>query len=429
MLSKNFFIFATIAVFLAGAGLTEHNIYAIILSGSLASYLLFSYFSFIRSVNRADVSVERILSASKTNIGSEIRCLVNVFLPEGFTAETEDLVPDAFELQGKNKGCAEESITLSYSLIPLIRGVFSIGPVRMKIKDPLQLFYTYKTAGKGDEVVIFPSINEVKKFDLASKRKVSELVYGLRRSWHKGYGTEFLGLREYIPGDDPRSIDWKASARHRKLFTRECEAERRQRVIIAIDAGKSMYCGQLKNTMLDKAVETAILLSHIILKKGDLAGMAIYSDTLKSYIPPASGKKQFTRILESLASIDPKKETNYAESFRKIVAHTKKRAFIIIITDMCSDYEEIKKAMKLAVAGKHKVLIIQTFPPKFEKFGDETAQMIAEAAEERYNEKLNHMRSDLIRYGVHIIPVGPETIIPTTLAKYTAFMEQGMGAR
>ena len=422
-------MFASVAVMLAAAGLAWHSAYVIVLSASLASYLVFAHISFIRSVNRADVSAERILSTRKTSIGSEITCLVNVFLPGGVIAEAEDLLSDAFELRGKNTGTGVGSITLSYSITPLIRGVFPVGPVRIKIKDPPGLFYAYRTAGVGDEVVIFPSIKEVKKFDLASKRKVSELIYGLRRSWHKGYGTEFLGLREYIPGDDPRSIDWKASARHRKLFTRECEAERRQRVIIAIDAGRSMYCGQLKNTMLDKAVETAILLSHIILKNGDLAGLAIYSDTLKSYIPPGSGKKQFTRILESLAAIDPDKETNYEESFRRIVAHTKKRAFIILITDLSSEYEEIKKALKLAAAGKHKVLIIQTFPPKFERFQDETAQMIAEAAEERYVEKLSRMKSDLIRYGVHIVPVGPDTIIPTTLAKYTAYMEHGMGAR
>lgn len=429
MLSRNFFIISTLALLSGIFGVLLFNIYLIILSSSIVSFLLLSNILFVKSIKKVEITSERKLSKNRVSLGSEIKCDLRVELSDRIRFEAEDLIPEVFDISGENRGTAERSLTLSYLIKPTVRGVFGIGPTRIRFIDPFDLFYTYKTVGDREDVIVFPDIANVKKFDLASRRRVSELVYGLRRSWHRGFGTEFLGLREYVQGDDPRNIDWKATARFRKLFTREFEAERRQRVIIALDCGRSMYSGELKNTMLDKAVNASILLSHIILKGGDLLGFCIFSNSLQHYLPPNSGRGQFSKILESMAFIDSSEDTNFKNSFDRLIPLIKRRAFIILISDLNSDYGEIKRALKLAVAGKHRVLIIYTFPPRFEGFEDETTRMIASAAEEKYTENLNFMKADLIRYGIHIVPVGPETIIPTMITRYTSLMERGVGAR
>ncbi|OYT41722.1 MAG: hypothetical protein B6U86_01690, partial [Candidatus Altiarchaeales archaeon ex4484_43] len=181
MLSRNFLIISTFALLLGILGVLLFNIYLIIFSSSIVSFLLLSYIFFVKSIKKVEITSERKLSKNRVFLGSEIKCDLRVELPSKLKFEAEDLIPGVFDISGKNKGTAEGSLTLSYLIKPIVRGVFGIGPTRVRFIDPFDLFYTYKTIGDKDDVIVFPGIANVKKFDLASRRRVSELIYGLRR--------------------------------------------------------------------------------------------------------------------------------------------------------------------------------------------------------------------------------------------------------
>ena len=387
----------------------------------------------MQNVKNLKIEHSRLLNKKRVEVNSSLKCNLLIKTPKKFNIHAKDLVAEGLEIIGKNEGKIKSSgkefiAKISYEVKPKRVGIFKLGPTLLKIFDDFNLFYTFKKLDNEEEIIAFPSIYEIKKFDLASKRRVSEMLYGFRRSWYKGFGTEFFGLREYIQGDDPRNIDWKASSRLRKLFTKEFEAERKQRVIIALDCSKSMFTGE-PITMLEKAIDTSLLLSHIALKRGDMLGFATFSDKLLNYLPPSTGKHQLSKILELIARIEIKGNPNLLNFFKELLALEKRRAFIILISNLELSHSNIISGLKLAISGKHKILVLYTFPPDFEIFKDETDKLIASAARQRYEEKLDLLRVSLARYGIMLIPVAPETIVPLAIKNYAMIMEHGIGAR
>jgi len=158
---------------------------------------------------------------------------------------------------------------------------------------------------------------------------------GLRAARARGEGTEFESLREYVPDDSFRDIDWKATARRGAPITRQFQAERNQTLLIMIDSGRMMAAHAGGMARVDHAVNAALMLAHVAGRMGDTVGLLVFSDRVKSFVTPAHGAAQTERMLEELYALRAELvEPDFRAAITFLRARARKRAMICAFTDL-----------------------------------------------------------------------------------------------
>lgn len=186
-----------------------------------------------------------------------------------------------------------------YHVLPLQRGIFHFGSINVRYRSMLKTFTRQVRYSSETEVKVYPNILEVRKYDLMARKGLLHEL-GLRQSRLFGIGNEFERLREYNADDEFRHINWKATARRGKPIAAEYETERSQYVMSMIDTGRLMQTQIGSLTKLDYVINTVLLLSYVVARKGDHVGLITFADTIRDYIGPKRGKGQFYRLLEAL---------------------------------------------------------------------------------------------------------------------------------
>jgi uncharacterized protein (DUF58 family) len=161
-----------------------------------------------------------------------------------------------------------------------------------------------------------------------------EFRAGLRIERYKGDGTEFDSLKEYAPGDDHRSVDWKATARHKKLVARQFRAERNHQVVIAVDTGHLMSEPLAGIPKVDHAINAALLLAYVSLRAGDRVGLATFDSRFGLYVEPKGGLRGFDVLSRMGAQVDySDRETNFTLGLTSISQRLSRRSLIVVLTD------------------------------------------------------------------------------------------------
>ncbi|RME31414.1 DUF58 domain-containing protein [Candidatus Woesearchaeota archaeon] len=180
-------------------------------------------------------------------------------------------------------------------------------------------------------------IRQVKKIEIVTRQPVDGLIAGNYHSVFKGQGLEFSELREYVPGDDIRVIDWKVTARFNHPFVREFIEERDLRAYILFDASGSTSFG---NTVAKrrKAVELAATLMFSAIRNNDNIGLFIFTDTVERFVPARKGRRHALKLLSILLSHEPQSmKTDLATSLSTIAKLLKKRSILFIVSDFIGD--------------------------------------------------------------------------------------------
>ena len=171
-------------------------------------------------------------------------------------------------LEGKN---------VIYKLRPTQRGVYGFGHIRVFATSPLQLVERRYTCGEPQDVKVYPSYLMLHKYELlAISNRLTEM--GVKRVRRAGNNTEFEHIKEYVTGDNYRSMNWKASARRNQLMVNVYEEERSQQIVSVIDKGRAMQQSFRGMTLLDYAINAALMLSYIAVRKADKAGLVCFND-------------------------------------------------------------------------------------------------------------------------------------------------------
>ena len=189
---------------------------------------------------------------------------------------------------------------------------------------------------------------QIKNLEIQTKDLVEGIESGAYNSKFRGGGIEFSEVREYIPGDDVKRIDWNVSARHNSLFIKEFVEENELNIYLILDLSASNNFGFIKSK-LDLSFEVAASLMFLALKNNDKLGLGIFTDKLEKFIPSKKGKKQLLRIIKELIDYEPKsKKTNIMESLSTLNNKLKRKSVIYIISDFISDaYDKPLKFLKL----------------------------------------------------------------------------------
>ena len=224
----------------------------------------------------------------------------------------------------------------SYSVHPLRRGDYQFGNLSLRWLTPLALWQRQATLAKTAPVRVYPNLLDIRKYDLFLRRNRLQQV-GLRNSRQFGEGTEYDRLRDYLPDDDFRRINWKATARRRKPITVEYQIERSQNILVALDVGRMMQTPVGNIAKLDYVINAALLLSYVATGMGDRMGMLTFADDVQQFVPPKQGRKQFYRMLELLYAIKAQPvEPDFNKSISYLRRRQRKRSLIVLFTDLSS---------------------------------------------------------------------------------------------
>jgi uncharacterized protein (DUF58 family) len=250
----------------------------------------------------------------------------------------------------------EDKIVLP--IAPTRRGRVTIDQIWIRWRGPLGLVEFTRRAPVGRSIDVLPNVRGV--HGTALQFFVQEAIYGMKVQHQKGEGAEFEALREYTPGLDSRFIDWKHSARHRKLVCKEFRTERNHQVIMAFDTGYLMLEPVEGLTRLDHAINAGLVLAWVSLQGGDLVGTYGFDAMVRHYAAPLRGVSSFARVQRATAELDyHRQETNFTLGLAELNARLKRRALVILFTDFVDTItaELLVESMQ-RMANRHLVVFV-----------------------------------------------------------------------
>lgn len=221
-----------------------------------------------------------------------------------------------------------------YHVSPTKRGDFRFGDTWLKVAGRLGLVARIERRETAEDAKVYPNLQETAKFNMMARRGRLQQV-GIRAARLVGAGREFESLREYVPDDEYRRIDWKASAHKGKLISRQYEVERSQNIILVLDVGRTMLAEIDGIAKLDYALNAALLLAYVASLADDKVGLLVFGDKVQTWIAPKKGRAQVYRILDALYNAEAKRaEPDYHGAFAYLASQWRRRSLMVCFTDL-----------------------------------------------------------------------------------------------
>jgi uncharacterized protein (DUF58 family) len=181
----------------------------------------------------------------------------------------------------------------------------------------------------------------VRRVEIKTRRLVNDMMVGAYHSQFKGRGMDFEELREYIPGDDVRSIDWNVTARMRRPFVKNFREERELTTYLVFDVSASGEFGSQRMTKREFAAEVAATLAVSAMKNGDKVGLLLFTDEVELFLRPKKGKRHLLRIIRELVAFTPRHRRTDVQGALKFLNHVaKRRAIVFLVTDFLHSFEK-----------------------------------------------------------------------------------------
>jgi uncharacterized protein (DUF58 family) len=204
--------------------------------------------------------------------------------------------------------------------------------------------------------------------ELIAREVVEGLRVGSHRSPLRGFSTEFAHHRQYSPGDPIRDIDWRVFGRTDRYYTKLYEAETNFDCTILVDASSSMTYGSGKVNKLEYAKYLAASLAYVVLKQRDSVGLSVFDSEVRGYMPPRSSMGIILEIDRLLREVKPTPKTSIARQLHDIALMMKRRSFVILISDLFSDVDDILAGLDHLRHDGHNVVVLHTLDPYEIKF-------------------------------------------------------------
>ena len=331
------------------------------------------------------------------------------------------------------KGTAPErsALKLSYAVTPKERGSFVFEGVHLRVRGPLRLVLRPLSAGIRDEVRVLPRFQPLRYPDLASYRRRAR-YWGNRPMKWRGEGREFEALREYIDGDDPRKIHWKASARLDRPIVQEFQPEKNQIIMVLLDLGRLMGAITDGKSKLDHALEAAVHLIHTALSGGDQVGFLAFADRVVSFVPPKKTRIQLQTILDETVSLRPHTvESHYEEAYLLLRTVVRRRSLTVLFTDLLDEIasENLLEAVGL-VRPRHLPLCIAIRDGQWDEILNRPPSIVQDVYEKSVVQECLRQRKRamgrLYQRGALAMDVPPSKLSVETIEKYMEVKRRGL---
>jgi uncharacterized protein (DUF58 family) len=316
-----------------------------------------------------------------------------------------------------------ESRTFSYMLLPKRRGSYAFGEISYRIYGALELAIRYGKAENHDRFKVYPNLRNLSKYDmLARKNRLSEL--GIKTNRMYGEGSEYKSLRDYLPDDDYRRINWKASARRGTLISNEYESDRSQSLILALDTGRLMGRRCDGVAKVDYSIDAALMLGYVANMKADRIGLITFSSEVHQSIAPGRGLSHIHNITDNLYETEVQTvETDYRRVFEEVNRITNKRSLVCIFTDII-DIESSAELIEYLGELRRKHLILcslirdGSIDERYRSMPKDAADMyMKKVASDLLHDRREVIRR-LIRKGVEVIDTDPKNLRIVVVNRY-----------
>jgi uncharacterized protein (DUF58 family) len=251
---------------------------------------------------------------------------------------TDDRPPDVTvdNLPARVTLDARGRANIVYHLNPSRRGAVELGDHTVRYPSPLGLWQRQLRLPARHVVKVYPDVTAVRMYELLARQSRENLL--VRAVRLRGGENEFERLREYGRDDEYRNIDWKATARRGRLIVREYQQERNQTVVCLLDCGRLMTAESEGLAQLDHALNAVLMLSHVAARAGDQLGLMAFDARVRSYLPPAGGRRAAQRVAHAMYDIHANLvETDFEGAFTELTKRLRKRALVVLFTQVIDD--------------------------------------------------------------------------------------------
>lgn len=433
---SNRFFFALFGVGIAYVLAFFFAFLMVVAHGLLIVLFLLFMIDFLLLFNQKNaVQAQRILPEKLSN-GDQNSIKIDLKNNYPFTIKTKIIDEIPFQFQKRDFLILrtiqpKKNVLFEYVLEPKQRGEYSFGSLNIFANSPLNLVSRRFTFQKDALLPSYPSFIHLRKYELMALQN-EFLLGGIKKIRKLGHTIEFEQIKEYVPGDDVRTINWKATGKRNQLMVNQFQDEKSQRIFMIIDKGRTMQMPFNGLSLLDYSINATLALSHIILKKSDRAGMMTFSKTAENKVAADNKSGQLKKISQALYNI----QTNFFESdFSRLYQEVKftvgQRSLILLFTNF-ETLDAVNRQMKYlrGIAKNHLLVIIffkntelqqliQKKPGNMQEIYD---QIIAEKFE--YEKKL--IIQELKKYGIHTVYTLPENLNIEVINTYLEIKARGI---
>lgn len=324
-----------------------------------------------------------------------------------------------------------KSEVLYYDLRPTERGVYQFGAINVYVAGLLGLVTRRYIFDENKDVAVYPSFLEMHKYELlAASHRLTD--YGIKKIRRIGHATEFDHIKHYVLGDDPRTINYKATARMSQLMVNTYQEEKSQPVYCLIDKGRTMKMPFNGLTLLDYAINTTLMVSTTALNKVDKAGLITFSKNVDEILRADRQRRQRVKILETLyAQKTDFKESDYERLYATVRRKLSQRSLIVLFTNF-ETVNGMRRQLKYLshMAKDHLVLVAFFLNSEFNEVLESSPAGLEDIfrkgmAEKLWNDKYLIVK-ELNRYGIHTILSKPENLTINSINKYLEFKSRGL---
>ncbi|MBR4925823.1 MAG: DUF58 domain-containing protein [Prevotella sp.] len=393
----------------------------------LALFLLILLTEIVMLYWRRGIQARRSCSDRFSNGDDNVvRVHIDNAFPYKVKVEVIDEIPFVFQRRDicfKATVDAKDSTTIEYKLKPKERGVYGFGNIRTFATVGLGMVSRRFTTKAKHDVKVYPSYLMLRQYELlAMSNNLQEL--GIKKIRRVGHNTDFEQIKEYVQGDDYRTINWKASARRHALMVNVYQDERSQNIYNVIDRGRVMQQAFDGMTLFDYAINASLVLSYVAIRKDDKAGLITFDERFETFIPASKQSGQMEMLMDSLyAQKTSFGETDYFSLCVHVDKHINRRSLLVLYTNF-SDMVSMRRQMSYLqqLARKHVVLVVFFLDKEQQEFIDTPAVDVEDYYRHVIAEKFSYEKrlivSTLRQNGIYSLLTTPDQLSVNIINKY-----------
>jgi uncharacterized protein (DUF58 family) len=334
-----------------------------------------------------------------------------------------------FEIKRNIKATSQDE--LNYELRPTERGEYYFGNLNVYVASPLQIISRRFTFDNGNMVPTYPSYIQLRKYDLIAFSN-NLFQYGIKKIRRIGHSMEFEQIKEYVAGDDIRTLNWKATAKKNALMINQFQDEKSQSVYMVIDKGRVMKMPFNGLSLMDYAINATLVLSNVILKKQDKAGMFAFSKKVENRVFAEKRASQMQKILETLYNIKTDFfESDYSRLYVDIKKNINHRSLIILYTNFeTMDGLQRQLPYLKGIAKSHLLVVVFFNNTELNDLINKKTETIQEVYDKVIAEKFMFEKrlivNELKKYGIYSVLTQPENLTLDTINKYLEIKARGI---
>ena len=346
--------------------------------------------------------------------------------PFAVRVEVIDEVPFVFQRRDVLFKAAirkQSDVTITYHLRPTERGVYGFGHVRVFVNTVLGLVQRRFTCCAPQDVKVYPSYMMLRQYELlAMSNNLTEM--GIKRIRRIGHNTDFEQIKDYVVGDDYRTINWRATARRHQLMVNVYQEERAQQVYQVVDKGRMMQQTFNGMTLLDYAINASLVLSYVAINKQDKAGLVTFSDKFETFIHASRQSGHMQTLQEALyAEHTEFTETDYSALLTGLSRHVSHRSLLVLytsFTSMAALRRQLSYLRQLAM--RHRLLVVFFEDEELRTFANTPARKTEDTYQRVIAEKFayeQHLIVQTLRqYGIQALLTTPNNLSVDVINKY-----------